>query len=164
LRRSFITGLLLFGVGLYAGPASAEVPSRLAHRSADLTRTYLHTWSTDAEAAIADVRRLYASRVNFYGRYLTREGLLREKVKFIRRWPIRHYSVRPGTMRVACEAQRQRCVVRSIIDWRAESSARRALSRGSSTFEQGVDFAASRPLVFRESGGVIQQRRPRGRA
>ena len=163
LRRSFIAGLLSFTVGLYAGAASAEVDSRLAHRSADLTRAYLHTWSTDARAAIADVRRLYAPRVRFYGRHLTHDGLIREKAQFVRRWPLRHYSLRPGTMRVTCDAQSQRCLVRSIIDWRAESSARRASLQGASTFEQGVDFAASRPLVFRESGAVIPQRRPRGR-
>ena len=164
MRRSFIAGLLSFTFGMYAGAASAEVDALLAHRSADLTRAYLHTWSTDPQRAIADVRRLYAPRVSFYGRYLTRDGLIREKAQFVRRWPTRRYSVRPGTMRVACEAQRQRCFVRSIIDWRAESPARKASSRGSSTFEQAVDFAASRSFVFRESGAVIQQRRPRGRA
>jgi hypothetical protein len=162
LRRLFIAGFLSFTAGLYAGAASAEVDSRLANRSADVTRAYLHTWSTDPRGAITDVRRLYAPVVSFYGRDLTHDGLIREKAQFLRGRPSRHYSVRPGTMRVACEPQSRRCVVRSIIDWRAQSPARKASSSGSSTFEQWVDFAGSRPLVFRESGAVIQQRRPRG--
>jgi hypothetical protein len=94
---------------------------------------------------------------------LNHDALIREKAQFLRRWPIRHYALRPGTMRVTCDAQGQRCAVRSIIDWRAASSARKVSSRGSSTFEQGVGFAASRPLIFRESGAVIPQRKPRGR-
>lgn len=163
MHKSFIAGFFSLGFGLSAGAASAEIDSGLAHRSADLTRSYLHTWSADTRAAIADVPRLYAPRVRFYGRYLTRDALIREKAKFVRRWPTRHYAIRPGTMRVSCEAQSQRCVVRSVIDWRAESAARKAFSRGSSTFEQGVEFAASRPFIFRESGAVIHQRRPRGR-
>jgi hypothetical protein len=162
LRRLSVAIVVSFVVGLTAGAASAEVGSSLAHRSADLTRSYLHTWSTNGRAALADVPRLYAPQVSFYGRSLNRNELIREKAQFLRRWPIRHYSLRPGTMRVTCDAQR-RCAVRSIIDWRAASSARKASSSGSSSFEQGVDFAASRPLVFRESGAVITQRKPRGR-
>jgi hypothetical protein len=147
----------------YAGAASAEAQSSLAHRSADLTRSYLHTWSTNARAALADVPRVYAPQVSFYGRVLNHDALILEKAQFHHRWPTRHYSLRPGTVRVTCDAHRQRCAVRSIIDWRAASAARKASSSGSSIFEQGVDFAASRPLVFRESGAVIMQRKPRGR-
>jgi len=161
LRRLSLATLVSFG--LCAGAASAEVGSSLAHRSADLTRSYLHTWSTNGRAALADVPRLYAPQVSFYGRLLNHDALTREKAQFLRRWPIRHYALRPGTMRVTCDAQGQRCAVRSIIDWRAASSARKVSSRGSSTFAQEMDFAASRPLIFRESGAVIPQRKPRGR-
>jgi hypothetical protein len=162
LRRLSLATLVSFVVGLGTGAASAEVGSSLAHRSADLTRSYLHTWSTNGRAALADVPRLYAPQVSFYGRLLNHGALTREKAQFLRRWPIRHYALRPGTMRVTCDAQGQRCAVRSIIDWRAASSARKVSSRGSSTFEQEMDFAASRPLIFRESGAVIPQRNPAG--
>ena len=164
LRRLSLTTLVSVIVGLCAGAASAEVGSSLAHRSADLTRSYLHTWSTNGRAALADVPRLYAPQVSFYGRLLNHDALIREKAQFLRRWPIRHYALRPGTMRVTCDAPGQRCAVRSIIDWRAASSARKVSSRGSSTFAQEMDFAASRPLIFRESGAVIPQRKPRGRS
>lgn len=163
LRRLSLTTLVSVIVGLCAGAASAEVGSSLAHRSADFTRSYLHRWSTNGRAALADVPRLYAPQVSFYGRLLNHDALIREKAQFLRRWPIRHYALRPGTMRVTCDAPGQRCV-RSIIDWRAASSARKVSSRGSSTFAQEMDFAASRPLIFRESGAVIPQRKPRGRS
>lgn len=163
MRRSYISVFIPLVACLYAGPASAEVNTDLAYRSADLTRAYLHTWSTNSRAALADVPRIYAPRVNFYGRVVTHDALRREKAQFVRRWPIRHYSLRPGTMRVACETESRRCMVRSIIDWRAANSARKVSSRGSSTFEQGVDLTASRPLIFRESGAVIPQRRLRAR-
>jgi hypothetical protein len=162
LRTSYI--LALAGIaGLWAGAASAEVDDGLARRSVDLTRTYLHTWSTNTRGALADVPRLYAPRVSFYGRLLTHDGLFREKAIFVRRWPIRHYSLRPGTTRVACDGESRRCFVRSIIDWRAANSSRKVTSTGSSTFEQGVDFTTSRPLVFRESGKVLPQRSRRAR-
>jgi hypothetical protein len=162
LRSLYIANAVLCFC-LNAGTVSAEVENALAQRSADLTRGYLHTWSTNARAALADVPRLYAPRVNFYGRVLDHRAILREKARFVRRWPARRYSLRPGTIRVACDGPSQRCVVRSVIDWQAENSARKASSRGSSTFEQGVDFAASRPLVFRETGSVISNRKTRSR-
>ena len=130
LRRLSLATLVSVVVGLCAGAASAEVGSSLAHRSADLTRSYLHTWSTNGRAALADVPRLYAPQVSFYGRLLNHDALIREKAQFLRRWPIRHYALRPGTMRVTCDAQGQRCAVRSIIDWRAASSARKVVIKG----------------------------------
>jgi hypothetical protein len=66
LRRSFIAAVSLWVLILQAGPALAEVEGELASR----TRSYLHTWSTNTRAALADVPRIYAPRVNFYGRIL----------------------------------------------------------------------------------------------
>jgi hypothetical protein len=85
--------------GLFAGSASAEVDPSLAKRSAVLTQNYLQTWSSNARVALAQVPHLYAPRVSFYRRLLNHNQLIREKAHFVRRWPIRQYSVRPGTTR-----------------------------------------------------------------
>ena len=135
-----------------AGPAAA-----MEQRSAQFAGSYLQVWSSSSRAAVAAVPRLYAPRVLFYGRVLGRRGLMREKARFVQRWPVRHYAHRPGTMRVSCDAHASKCMVRSVVDWRAESPARRAASQGSSRFEQGLDFSAPRPVVFREGGSVISQ-------
>jgi hypothetical protein len=135
-----------------AGPAAA-----MEQRSAQFAGSYLQVWSSSSRAAVAAVPRLYAPRVLFYGRVLGRRGLMREKARFVQRWPVRHYAHRPGTIQVSCDAHASKCMVRSVVDWRAESPARRAASRGSSRFEQGIDFSAARPVVFREGGSVISQ-------
>ena len=132
-------------------------PHHLQQRSADLSRSYLRTWSADARGGISQIDRTYAPRVSFYGRSLTRRELAREKERFVRRWPARRYVHRPGTMRVSCVAQR--CMVRSILDWQTADLGRRVVSAGSSTFEQGIGFPArsARPLVFYENGLVISR-------
>jgi len=127
----------------------------MQQRSAELARTYLQTWSSNPRAALDQVPRLYASRTRFYGQLLDHRRLMREKAGFLQRWPVRHYAHRPGTMRVTCDVGSARCLVRSVIDWRAESPVRRAVSRGASRFEQGIDLSGSRPLVFLESGAVL---------
>jgi len=135
-----------------AGPASS-----LEQRSAQFAGSYLQVWSSSSRASMTQVPQLYAPRVLFYGRVLDRPGLMREKARFVQRWPVRHYAHRPSTMRVSCDAHAPRCIVRSVIDWRAESPVRRAVSEGSSRFEQGIDFSAPNPVVFREGGSVISQ-------
>ena len=141
----------------WAQSGETHATASIQQRSADLARSYLQTWSSNARAALDPVPQLYAPRVRFYGRVLDRNRLLREKAAFVQRWPVRHYAHRPGTMRVSCDAGSARCVVRSVIDWRAESRARRVVSRGASRFEQGIDLSGSHPVVFLESGAVLSQ-------
>ena len=82
-----------------AGPAAA-----MEQRSAQFAGSYLQVWSSSSRAAVAAVPRLYAPRVLFYGRVLDRRGLMREKARFVQRWPVRHYAHRPGTIQVSCDA------------------------------------------------------------
>jgi hypothetical protein len=123
--------------------------------SSDLTTSYLQVWSTAQAASPAYVARIYAPRIRFYGRMVDRNGLVQEKRRFVRRWPVRHYALRPGTVRVTCDERSRLCLVASIFDWRAENPARRRTSRGSSSLEQRLDFSADQPAVVHESGRVL---------
>ena len=129
--------------------------------SADLANSYLRIWSSSDQGALADVHEVYAPRVNFYGRMLDRRGITAEKMRFVRRWPIRRYALRPGTTRVDCQPNRRMCVVKTLIDWEAAAPQRGTVSRGVSLFELGVGFAGSQPLVVYEGGHVVGRgRRP----
>jgi hypothetical protein len=146
---------------LAAAPAAAQTqapdrdPAALRQMAEDLAYRYLDGWSSGNAQALADVQALYGPKVNFYGRVVDRRALFEEKRRFGRRWPVRRYEHRPGTLRVSCEPATQACLVKSIIDWRAASPARGAVSRGSSTFELGIAFAGPRPVVLFERGQVI---------
>jgi hypothetical protein len=123
--------------------------------SADLANSYLRIWSSSDEAALDDVHEVYAPQVNFYGRMLDKRGITAEKMRFVRRWPVRRYSLRPGTTRVDCNQNRRSCVVRTLIDWTAAAPQRRQMSRGVSEFELGIGFAGGQPLVIYEGGRVV---------
>jgi hypothetical protein len=143
-----------------AGPASlaqAQQPDVATMRdlSADLANSYLRIWSSSDEAALQDVHEVYAPQVNFYGRMLDKRGITAEKMRFVRRWPVRRYSLRPGTTRVDCDQSRRSCVVRTLIDWTAAAPQRRQVSRGVSSFELGIGFAGAQPLVIYEGGRVV---------
>jgi hypothetical protein len=163
MARASMVGALT-ALCLMGAPSLAQVPERdlatMRDLSADLANSYLRIWSSSAEGALADVHEVYAPRVNFYGRVLDKRAITAEKMRFVRRWPIRRYSLRPGTTRVDCNPNRHRCVVKTLIDWETASPGRRTVSRGVSEFELGVGFSGSQPLVVYEGGRVVTRGRP----
>jgi hypothetical protein len=163
MTRSSIAGALAV-LCLVGTPSLAQVPERdlatMRDLSADLANSYLRIWSSSDEGALADVHEVYASRVNFYGRVLDKRAITAEKMRFVRRWPIRRYSLRPGTTRVDCDYNGRTCVVRTLINWEAAAPARRAVSRGVSEFKLGVGFSGQQPLVISEGGRVIARGNP----
>jgi hypothetical protein len=144
-------------------PGTAQTPERdlasMRDLAADLANSYLKIWSSNERAALDDVDEVYAPHVNFYGRMLDKRSLTDEKRRFVRRWPVRRYSLRPGTTRVDCDHVRRSCVVRTLIDWTAASPQRRKVSRGVSQFELGVGFAGSQPVIVYEGGRVVARGR-----
>ena len=159
--RCFRSGLVVVALSCAVAPpglaqsGEARSVARMQQLSAKLARSYLQTWSSSTRAALMHVPQLYAPQISFYGRRLDHHKLMREKARFLQRWPVRSYAHRPGTMRISCDARAARCLVRSVVDWRAESPVRRAVSRGVSRFEQGIDLSGSRPRVFLERGAVL---------
>jgi hypothetical protein len=149
-----LAALCLTGTASLAQAQQADVAT-MRDLSADLANSYLRIWSSSDEAALQDVHEVYAPRVNFYGRMLDKRGITAEKMRFVRRWPIRRYSLRPGTTHVNCDPGRRSCVVKTLIDWTAAAPQRRQVSRGVSAFELGIGFAGGQPLVISEGGRVV---------
>jgi hypothetical protein len=148
---------------LTAAPGIAQTReldlSTMRDLSADLANSYLRIWSSSDEGALADVHEVYAPRVKFYGRVLDKRGITAEKMRFVRRWPIRRYSLRPGTTQVDCDQAKRACMVTTLIDWEAASPRRRAVSRGVSEFKLGIGFSGPQPMVVYEGGRVIARGR-----
>lgn len=166
-RARIVCALAVFCLFGSSGSAQVSGPNLATMRdlSADLANSYLRIWSSSDEAALHDVHEVYAPRVKFYGRVLGKRAITAEKLRFVRRWPIRRYSLRPGTTRVDCDQDKRACIVRTLIDWEAASPQRRRTSRGVSEFELGVGFSGPQPLVIYEGGRVVSRSaRPSRRA
>lgn len=124
----------------------------------DVVYAYLDAWSSENKAALTGVDYFYATHVTFFGRRVGRAAVRDDKLRFARRWPVRHYDHRPGTMKIACDVDTKLCHVRSILDYRAESPHRGARAEGSAEFELGISFAGARPVVVYETGRVLRTR------
>ena len=140
-------------------PNVAAARGSMEANAVRLSRAYLGVWSSNSSAALQQVSLIYGPRVRFYGRVLNRSGLQAEKRRFIQRWPIRRYALRPGTVRVSCSPLKARCTLHGMIDWRTESPRRAVRAHGSSRFVQGFDFSTGHPLIILESGSVLKNAR-----
>src|SRR3954470_3478488 len=129
MRRVTVTVAMLAGMAPLAlgsmafaqSWASGRSVEAMRQRSEEIAAIYMQRWSSGNARALADVRALYGPRVSFHGDFIDQRNLFDQKRRFGQRWPIRHYVHRPGTMRTTCDAARQACLVRSIIDWEAAS-------------------------------------------
>jgi hypothetical protein len=140
-------------------PSVASARGSMEATAVRLSRAYLGAWSSNSSASLRQVSFIYGPRVRFYGRVLSRSGLHAEKRRFIQRWPIRRYALRPGTVRVSCSPLKARCTLNGVIDWRTESPSRAVRAHGSARFVQGFDFSTGRPLIVFESGSVLKKAR-----
>src|SRR5215210_1050770 len=129
-------GLNVASILLCTLPSVAFARGSMEATAAKLSRSYLGVWSSNSSASIRQVNFIYDTRVRFYGRLLSRSDLHAEKRRFIQRWPIRRYALRPGTVRVTCAGPKARCAFRGVLDWRTESQSRVVQARGSSRFVQ----------------------------
>jgi hypothetical protein len=149
----------LAGALLLGSAAQAQSLSQMEPQAATVAERYLAVWSESGDASIAGVPYVYGPTVTFYGRTLTQRGLIEEKRRAVRRWPVRHYEHRPGTMRVICNEAARRCAARSIIDYAVSNPSTGKRARGSATFDLGISFAGPRPVILYETGGPLRGRR-----
>ena len=101
-------------LALLADPGTARAtPAQLdAHMD-----VYLTIWSRNAAIVPATVARLYARRVDYYGHPMSTEAVYRDKLAFVRRWPVRRYAAVPGTVTNDCGDAVNRCRVTALLRW-----------------------------------------------
>lgn len=140
-----------------AGPAAAQSLAEMQSRSATIAERYLAVWSSSGELSIEGVPYVYGPRVTFYGRSLDWRGLAAEKRRAVRQWPNRSYHHRPGAMQVMCNAEAQRCAVRSIIDYRVSNPGTGRRASGAASFDLGIGFAGPKPVILYEGGRPLRR-------
>lgn len=116
-------------------------------------------WSRPNGEAMAFVRDAYAERVSYFGKLVSRATVLKEKETFTRRWPIRAYSIRPGSEIVQCGTI---CRVEAIMDWHARSEERGKTASGIATIE--IEWNPATGKIVSENSRVLKAERASDRA
>ncbi|QND35659.1 hypothetical protein HB772_21695 (plasmid) [Sinorhizobium meliloti] len=111
---------------------------------------YHNAWSRTNPEAMGFMSTAYADKVSFYGKTVSRDEVLKEKLAFAERWPKRAYSVKYGSERVVCAST---CTVSGVVEWFAHSPRRAKSSSGIADFSLTWDPSTSR--IMSETGQVL---------
>jgi hypothetical protein len=79
---------------------------------------------------VDDLSAYYSDTVNYYGKPTAKSGVVADKIRFMRRWPNRRYTIRPESLTVACDVMR--CTADGMIDFDVSNAGKRSI--GTATF------------------------------
>ena len=99
----------------------------------------------------------YGPRVRFHGRVLSARELFQQKRRFVQRWPERNYTVRPDSLRTACDPASETCTVHAVFDFIAVNPARGRRSTGTAMLELVVDVSGPRPVIAAETSRIVSR-------
>ena len=136
----------------------AEAPARRQAADArDLALAYLDYWSAPNAVTLDATPEFYGPRVRFHGRVLSARELFQQKLRFVQRWPERSYTVRPDSVRTACDPVSETCTVHAVFDFIAVNPARGRRSTGTAMLELVVDVSGPRPVIAAETSRIVSR-------
>lgn len=100
-------------------------------------------------------RRSIDDQVDYYGKLTSRADVLKDKERYVARWPVRSYRLRAETIRTSCDQSKATCRVDGLLDFDLSNPADGRKSSGASSFEFGIRFGADGGRIFYESGKII---------
>ncbi|WP_245294875.1 hypothetical protein [Rhizobium rhizosphaerae] len=111
--------------------ANLPAASSPADRAVEFVRRYHDAWSDGNSTALTFMRGAYEDQVDFYGKVVGRDVIIKEKTTFAQRWPERIYSLKSGSESVRCA---ENCNVSGVVEWFARSRERAKTSSGMAEF------------------------------
>jgi hypothetical protein len=115
--------------------------------------------SGPTEKFLQVISGIYSDQVVYYGKETTREDVIAQITRFTNRWPIRTYTVQPGTLNVQCDQRVPQCRVTGLVDFDARSIERNKRSHGVASFDYLLVFRPNMrwPVVISENGNVVSR-------
>ena len=142
---------------LAVGICAAAAASARAESPEAVMNAFFARWADNGRVTAQSVSSLYADRVDYYGHRTDRDGVLRDKLAFVRRWPSRSYAVVPGSVHRSCDEAQSRCTVDVVLAWQAASQGRGAASQGRATVSLVLVRQDGQLKIAREGGRTISR-------
>jgi hypothetical protein len=131
-----------------------QVPAAIRQRASKFMDEYFrHLSSPDV---ISRFERDYAAYIDYYGKVVNRDTLMREKARFVHRWPQRDYRPRQDSIVVSCTNDAEKlCLVTGLVDFECRSPERHAASTGVARFNAAIMFDGDDPRIVGEDSKVL---------
>jgi hypothetical protein len=128
-----------------------------AEEAKDFVTTYLASWSAPNDETLEATTDFYAPQILFHGRPMKLAQLVKEKRRFVKRWPERQYRPRSDALKVTCEPLGRFCTVHTLFDFMAANPRRGRRTEGVGALQLVVSFADRQPLITAENSKVLDQ-------
>jgi uncharacterized caspase-like protein len=138
-----------------SAPRLASVQPSLDQLALDYVNEDMSRSQGSAAEYMDHVRRTLDDQIDYYGQLTSRADVIKDKEKYVARWPSRSYRVRTDSLRTTCDPAASRCQVAGLVDFSVSDPAKNRRTQGTSTFEYGVRFGPDGPKLFREQGKVL---------
>lgn len=136
-------------------PRLAANPPTLEQRAvAFVTNDMIRSEASTAEY-LDYARQSIDDQVDYYGKLTSRADVLKDKERYVARWPVRSYRLRSETVRTSCDESKSTCRVDGLLDFNLSNPADGRKSSGASSFEFGIRFGPDGGRIFYESGKII---------
>jgi len=152
--------VVLFGFLVLPGGAAAD-NSDLYQAASNFVNFFWQTWSMDNSDAMPFVNSVVGGSIDFYGKPVSHDAFMKIEGAFVKRWPIRIYTIEPGSLSVNCIDQTSTCYASGIVEWDDSSVARDARSKGVANFDFELqdrpENGQNQFTLVSESGSVISR-------
>lgn len=138
--------------------AASNSQNSLDSAAKSFIRKLFSFWSADNDSAVSFLMTSLSHTVDFYGKPISKESIIKEKMTALKRWPIRVYAERPSSLKVSCIQQTKICTISGVLDWDARNPEKGRSSVGVAEFEYRLDMTNSDPKIISESSTVIERR------
>jgi hypothetical protein len=104
---------------------------------------------------LSHARRSLDERIDYYGKLTSRDEVLKDKERYVARWPVRSYRLRSDTTRVSCDEGKSTCQVSGLVDYSLSNPASGRKSSGAASYEFGIRFGPDGGRIFYEQGKTL---------
>jgi Caspase domain len=140
-------------------PKAAPAAPSLDQLAIDFVNEDMKRSEGSAAEYLAHARRTTADQIDYYGQQTSRADVLKDKEKYVARWPIRSYRVRADTIRTSCETTASQCRINGLVDFNLSNPSNGKKTQGVSTFELGIRFEPDGGKLIYEQGKVLSARK-----
>jgi hypothetical protein len=138
------------------------IPEKQEQDWSDAPYAFMRASSSPLEPALRGLQEMYATKVQYYGKLVSRAKVLEEKRAFFERWPERQYTISSETMTIDC-SPRSVCNVSFVASFNAYSPARNKSSVGKARFTLAISKFGRRAVEL-ETSEVLSRRHIAGRS
>jgi uncharacterized caspase-like protein len=136
-------------------PKATPVTRSLEQRSIEFVTEDMIQSSGDASSLLNHARRILDEQVAYYGKTTSRADVLKDKERYVARWPVRSYKLLPDATRTSCNEEQFLCQITGVVVFSLSNPATGRKSTGTASFEYGINFAAGIPRIFSENGKIL---------